>query len=93
MIDKKIIQMGYMWYAGAKTSASPKVCQNRAIFQARLSSLFHEMVVKYSKEKIMLLNAVVAEIGINCFDHNIGKWKDISGCLFDYEITKFHFKK
>jgi hypothetical protein len=31
-----------------------------------------------------LLTAVAGEIGHNCFDHNLGQWRDEPGCWFDW---------
>ena len=32
----------------------------------------------------LLFTAILGELGNNCFDHNLGKWKDIPGCYFAY---------
>ncbi len=88
VFKKDKIQMGYEWYVSPQGLDAPQVCQNRALFQARLSSMHLGFVKKYAKDKITLLDAVVAEIGINCFDHNLGKWKDVPGCWFDYNCEK-----
>lgn len=34
-----------------------------------------------------LLVAVLGEIGNNCFDHNIGRWRDTIGCRFLVEAS------
>lgn len=33
-----------------------------------------------------LLGALAAEIGNNCFDHNLGQWRDVPGCWFDHGL-------
>ena len=35
-------------------------------------------------DEAALITAVVGEIGNNCFDHNLGQWRDIPGCYFHY---------
>ena len=30
------------------------------------------------------MTAVIGEIGNNCFDHNLGQWRDVSGSYFQY---------
>ena len=67
-------------------SSKPPIISNREIvgfqqfdsrdrFQAMLDNLYHQT-------KNPLLIAVIGEIGNNSFDHNLGKWQDISGVLF-----------
>ena len=51
-------------------------CENRDIFLARLDNLF----VKLPDP---LLIAVCGEIGNNSFDHNLGRWRDLSGVYFN----------
>ncbi len=92
MLKKNKIQIGYEWYSAVQTTEPLQVCQNRLIFQARLNSLHLELLKKHSKNTIALLDAVIAEIGINCFDHNLGKWKDVPGCWFDYECENNKIK-
>ncbi|MBI2027593.1 MAG: hypothetical protein HYS98_07325 [Deltaproteobacteria bacterium] len=92
VLNKDKIQAGYKWYSTGQSTSLSHVCQNRALFQARLSSLYQMLIKNYPRDSVLLLNAVVAEIGINCFDHNIGKWEDIPGCWFDYELEQNKIK-
>lgn len=36
---------------------------------------------------LSLLAAVVGEIGNNCFDHNLGQWRDQPGCWLGFDVT------
>lgn len=47
----------------------------RDIFQAYLDGLFQQL-------QDSLLIAVFGELGNNAFDHNLGKWRDLSGLYF-----------
>jgi len=38
-------------------------------------------------DELPLTISVVGEIGNNCFDHNLGHWKDVPGCWFETQIT------
>lgn len=35
---------------------------------------------------LSLVASIVGEIGDNCFTHNIGSWRDIPGCWFEWEV-------
>lgn len=82
------IQKGYQWYSSSQVKTSFKeVCSTRDIFQARLDSMYRELLTQWKNEnEIALLSAVVGELGNNCFDHNLGQWQDVSGCWFQYGI-------
>lgn len=64
-------------------------CKSRDVFQARLD----KMLGDFFRAKIMsenetyLIFAMAGEIGNNSFDHNLGKWPDIMGIFFGYDIT------
>lgn len=64
-------------------------CSNSSIFQARLSRL--ESALKKINEfsnSFSLITSIAGEIGNNSFDHNLGRWPDISGIFFAYDINK-----
>ena len=84
MIAKDKILIAYQWYLTSEMTETHHMCQNRAIFQARLNSMHLQLLKKYSKESVALLDATIGEIGINCFDHNLGQWRDVPGCWFEY---------
>jgi len=88
MEAKNKIRIAYQWYVTSEIVTGSHICENRSIFQARLNSMHLQLLKKYSKESVALLDATVGEIGINCFDHNVGQWQDIPGCWFDYGFEK-----
>lgn len=81
------------WYLqdeGKTLPASKSVCPTRDVFHARLDTFYNEMTAKdlLNETEASLLTAVVGEIGNNCFDHNLGQWKDEIGCWFSWEIRE-----
>ena len=64
-------------------------CQTSSIFQARLIKMEKELMTKPGFEKLYSLIVLLAgEIGDNSFAHNLGKWPDISGIFFGYDLQK-----
>ncbi len=64
-------------------------CSNSSVFQARFVRL--ESTLKNIPEfntMFSLITSVVGEIGNNSFDHNLGRWLDIPGIFFTYNINK-----
>lgn len=80
------------WTLSGTGSASKDICHTRDIFEARLDSFFISITKKniLLTNEVALLTACLGEIGNNTFDHNLGQWRDIPGCLFDYEIKTKH---
>lgn len=64
-------------------------CQTSAIFQARLIKMEQLLMQKPGYEKLFSLIVLVAgEIGDNSFAHNLGKWPDMAGIFFGYDLEK-----
>ena len=62
-------------------------CNTRDLFQARLDKMTKELLQKNIKvDKAYLVTALTGEIGNNSFDHNLGKWRDVSGIFFGYNF-------
>lgn len=78
------------WYLAKKTPKENRdVSQTRDVFQGRLDNFYGELSAKsWSSDQLSSLTAVLGEIGNNAFDHNLGQWRDIPGCLFGYEFEK-----
>lgn len=84
-----LIQSAVEWYIASDSSPKkifPEVCGSRDQFQARLDNLYQEIIARkiISENETSLLVSVVGEIGNNCFDHNLGQWKDQAGCWFSW---------
>lgn len=64
-------------------------CQTSAIFQAKLVKMERDLMKKPGFEKLYSLIVLIAgEIGDNSFAHNLGKWPDVPGIFFGYDIQK-----
>ena len=71
----------YKWFCSEQETAAN--CETRDVFAGRLSSFmtFSEKT-SVPEDGVALLTAVIGEIGNNCFDHNLGQWKDVTGANF-----------
>jgi hypothetical protein len=58
-------------------------CETRDVFNARLERLRSRQKEVMAGERADLVSAVVAEIGGNSFDHNLGQWRDLPGVYLD----------
>ncbi|MBU0897706.1 hypothetical protein KJ806_01095 [Patescibacteria group bacterium] len=65
-------------------------CETRDIFQARLDAMVDFLLLNFKiiENDIYILSAIAGEIGNNSFDHNLGKWPDIMGIFFSYELSE-----
>lgn len=83
---QELILASYTW---ATTLDAPRnrepTAQTRDVFRARLDRFYKEMLgLSWSEADSALLTAVAGEIGNNCFDHNLGQWRDEPGCWFEW---------
>lgn len=62
-------------------------CPTRDIGQARVEKIVAEMMRNdWRGDEAGLLAAVIGELVGNCFDHNLGNWRDIPGCWLETAI-------
>ena len=80
------INQALCWFQQGKDSELKEIiCSSRDIFQGRLDSMLRQLIQQTSKEvEISLFTAIIGELGNNCFDHNLGQWRDMPGCWFVY---------
>lgn len=84
-----LVKLAYNWVTQGGDVHQDFYCANSAVFQARLSSMQLAFLKANTPDSIALLVvAISGEIGNNSFDHNLGKWPDISGIFFGYDATK-----
>lgn len=82
--DKLIAKACEWWLKGGRHSA---LCSQRDVFQARLDYFLKELLTKKIPEDLAyLFVAMIGELGNNSFDHNLGQWQDVPGCVFDHCI-------
>lgn len=84
-----LIKLSYEWTSDGFELPDRFYCANSAIFQAKLAKLQSALlaVPQFSK-LVSLIVAVAGEIGNNSFDHNLGKWPDMPGIFFGYDLNK-----
>ena len=89
MFASDLIKLAYEWTTDSFELPARFYCSNSAIFQARLSKLQADMLRSPQFSKLVsLIVAVAGEIGNNSFDHNLGKWPDVPGVFFGYNLDK-----
>ena len=89
VFSSDIVKLAHDWIKEGSELPSIFYCSNSAIFQARLSKLEHILMNQPGFEKLFsVIIAITGEIGNNSFDHNLGKWPDVSGIFFGYDINK-----
>lgn len=80
------VNRGLHWYLARQGVSEELVCATRDMFQARLDSMYRAILgAGADANEVALLTAIVGEIGNNCFDHNLGRWRDVAGCWFAHE--------
>lgn len=74
------------WFQNPRSPATEReVCPTRDVFQGRLDTMLRELGrQKLNETNISLFTALLGELGNNCFDHNLGQWRDVIGCRFHY---------
>lgn len=83
---KDLIQDALQWYVSTRPKFGQSLCESRDIFQVRLDHFYQTLHPQWNDESgAALLTAVIGEIGNNCFDHNLGQWRDIAGCWFHFQ--------
>ncbi len=72
---------------GSKMPPLDFYCSNSAVFATRLVEM-ENLLMRNPKAKpiFSLLVAIAGEIGNNSYDHNLGKWPDVPGVFFGYDI-------
>ncbi|MCX6810834.1 MAG: helix-turn-helix domain-containing protein [Candidatus Berkelbacteria bacterium] len=89
IFSSDIVELAHDWARDGSELPSIFYCGNSAVFQARLSKLEHILMNQPGFERLFsVIIAIAGEIGNNSFDHNLGKWPDIPGIFFGYDINK-----
>ncbi len=83
------VKLAHNWAKEGSEFPSAFYCSNSAVFQVRLSRLELLLMEQPGFEKLFsVIIAITGEIGNNSFDHNLGKWPDVPGIFFGYDINK-----
>lgn len=76
------------WAITQKPSTPPNdfYCQTRDVAQARVEHLRLTLEKNgWDENKGALIASVIGELANNCFDHNLGTWRDVQGCWLEYQ--------
>ncbi|MBU0457995.1 hypothetical protein KJ652_07185 [Patescibacteria group bacterium] len=94
VLKNESVREAFSW-ATSKTATNPQkghYCSSRDILDARLEHLRKEILLSGTNEDTSyLLHAILSEICGNSFDHNLGQWHDIPGCLLTSEKLDNYF--
>lgn len=81
------------WYNSVSSMPVRDLATTRDLFQSRLNNFLRSLLKKFGdNDDVILLVAVVGELGNNCFDHNLGLWQDVPGCIFDMDVSEDKIK-
>lgn len=84
-----LAKLAYEWLETKSELPATFYCSNSGVFQARIMSMEHALAqLSRVKNIFSLIVAATGEIGNNSFDHNLGKWPDVSGIFFGYNLEK-----
>lgn len=86
------IDLSLRWAAFKVADEPPAAfyCRYRDHFSTSLWKKDMEWKKVLGEEKGALVTALVGEIGNNSFDHNLGKWPDLSGIWFEWLESSRH---
>ena len=89
IFSSDLVKLAHDWILDGSELPATFYCSNSAVFQARLTKLEMLLMKEPGFEKLFsLITLVAGEIGNNSFDHNLGKWPDVPGIFFGYDIKK-----
>jgi len=89
IFSSDLMKIAYDW-AKEELELSPDFyCESSDIFKARLTSLESILLNISGLERLYsIIVLMTGEIGNNSFDHNLGKWPDMPGIFFGYDLNK-----
>jgi len=89
VFSSDFMSLANAWIENGAEFPSGFYCATSSIFNARLVKMEQQLMQKPGFEKLYsLITLVAGEIGDNSFAHNIGKWPDIPGIFFGYNLDK-----
>lgn len=77
------------WHARGRggPGAAESLCESRDVLAARLGRLAALARRGVPETELALLISAAGEVGNNCFDHNLGQWRDAPGCWFEVQMS------
>lgn len=92
-MENALKKLAWEWMTAGPEDAqkeSEYFCPTRDVFQARVDRLVANLLKEksISEEISYIISAMTGEIGNNSFDHNLGKWPNVSGIFFGYNLSE-----
>lgn len=92
-MENNLEKLAWEWIASSPEIAqteSEYYCSTRDVFQARIDRMVANLLKDktISEEDAYIASAISGEIGNNSFDHNLGKWPDVAGIFFGYDLSE-----
>lgn len=89
VFSSDLIKLAYEWTSDGFELPARFYCANSAVLQTKIIKLQNALLQAAEFSPLApLIVAVAGEIGNNSFDHNLGKWPDVPGVFFAYDINK-----
>jgi DNA-binding transcriptional ArsR family regulator len=85
------VRRWYSPFAEPAVNPDPFVCPTRDVFTARLRGLASLTRFGMKEDDLPLAISTAGAVGNNSFDHNLGAWRDVSGCWFETQTTGGRF--
>ncbi|MCF7830659.1 helix-turn-helix domain-containing protein [Candidatus Gracilibacteria bacterium] len=88
LLEKDLFLNAKLWAREGKSEPNEIFyCPTRAVFESR-NTVMEKLLKDKIGEVYSLISSSVGEIGNNSFDHNLGRWSDIMGIYFGYNIEQ-----
>lgn len=92
-MNNALEKLAWEWLVASPEDAqkeSGHYCSTRDVFQARIDRMVANLLKdkNISEEDAYVVSAISGEIGNNSFDHNLGKWPDVAGIFFGYDLSE-----
>lgn len=89
IFSSDLMMLATEWNEKGAEFPSSFYCATSSIFNARLTKMEKQLMEKPGFEKMYsLITLIAGEIGDNSFAHNLGKWPDMPGIFFGYNLDK-----
>ena len=86
---KDLFKLAEEWAISGAEFSKDYYCQDSSVFLPRIAKMTGLMIQnKEAKNLFSQLGSMAGEIGNNSYDHNIGRWPDVPGIFFGYDLNK-----
>lgn len=89
VFNSELFKLAEEWAISGAEFSKDYYCQDSAVFLPRIAKMTGLMIQnKDAKNLFSQLASMAGEIGNNSYDHNIGKWPDVPGIFFGFDLNK-----